>query len=86
MQNKDSQQAGDHPFPPRVLADFGGRRKTYERRLKRKSIGHHDRRDDQDRRSGFDRRGVFPQDPIEENMEKRKTNSASTTTRNAEIT
>lgn len=85
MQNKDSQKAGDHPFPPSVLADFGGRRKTYERRLKRKSIGHHNRRDDQDRRSGFDRRGVFPQDTAEDNLEKRKADSVSTMTRNAEI-
>jgi len=86
MQNKDSPQTGDHPFLPRVLADFGGRRKTYDRRHKRKSIGHHDRRDDHDRRSGFDRRGVFPPDPTEENLEKRKADSVSTTTRNAEIT
>ena len=85
MQNRESQQAGAHPLPPRVLADFGGRRKTYERRLKRKSIGHHDRRDDPNRRSGFDRRGVFPQDTAEDNLEKRKADSVSTMTRNAEI-
>ena len=85
MQNNEGQPASDHPLPPRVLADFGGRRKTFERRLKRKPIGQNDRRDDQNRRSGFDRRGVFPQDPIEKTVEKRKANSALTTARNAEI-
>lgn len=45
-------------IPPRVTGDFGGRRKTFERRLKRTSIDHYDRRDSDDRRSGYDRRGV----------------------------
>lgn len=85
MQNKESQPADTQPFPPRVLGDFGGRRKTYERRLKRQSIGHHDRRDDQDRRSGFDRRAVFPPDIAEDIRKKRKADAVSKTTPNPEI-
>lgn len=77
MQKIDGQQTGDCPSLPRVLADFGGRRKTFERRLKRKLIRYRDRRSDQDRRSGFDRRGVFPQNPVESNPEKRKNISNS---------
>lgn len=44
--------------PPRALADFGGRRKIFERRLRRARIDHPDRRSDADRRSGFDRRSM----------------------------
>ena len=58
--NNDKNEASirRHLIPPRVTGDFGGRRKTYERRLKRTSIDHSDRRDIDDRRSGYDRRGI----------------------------
>lgn len=46
-------------YPPRVVADFGGRRKIFERRLRQIPIEHADRRSGHDRRSGFDRRGTF---------------------------
>jgi hypothetical protein len=46
-------------YPLRVVADFGGRRKIFERRLRQIPIEHTDRRSGYDRRSGFDRRGTF---------------------------
>jgi DNA phosphorothioation-dependent restriction protein DptG len=49
--------------PPRVLADFGGRRKIFDRRLKQEDIDDFDRRSGQDRRSGFDRRSAVLDDP-----------------------
>jgi len=47
--------------PPRVLADFGGRRKIFDRRMKYRNIARNERRTDNDRRSGFDRRGALSQ-------------------------
>lgn len=41
---------------PRVIADYGGRRKVFERRLKQSDLSDADRRSGSDRRSGFDRR------------------------------
>lgn len=79
MQKKHNAQPDKLPSPPRVIADFGGRRKTFERRIKNKAITHNDRRDDGDRRSGFDRRGVFPQDNVELDTENRKNPPESTT-------
>ena len=46
---------------PRVLADFGGRRKVFERRLKQMAHKILDRRTGKDRRSGFDRRSAVNQ-------------------------
>ena len=45
-----------------VTADFGGRRKIFDRRLKQMPIRHKDRRRGRDRRSGFDRRSSQNQD------------------------
>jgi len=45
----------------RVSADFGGRRKILDRRIKQVAIAHNDRRSNSDRRSGFDRRSAVSQ-------------------------
>jgi hypothetical protein len=60
------------PDRPRVIADFGGRRKVLDRRSMLNEIQHPDpeRRSGKDRRSGFDRRGVLTQD-IDIKTEKR---------------
>jgi hypothetical protein len=57
--------------PPRVVADFGGRRKIFERRLRQIPIEHPDRRSGHDRRSGFDRRGTFEEN-IQHTPQRRK--------------
>jgi len=46
------------PEPPRVIADYGGRRKVFDRRIKPCEPDDADRRSGQDRRSGFDRRSA----------------------------
>jgi hypothetical protein len=56
--------------PPRVLADFGGRRKIFDRRMKNRIIARNERRSENDRRSGFDRRGALSQNN-EDAVEKR---------------
>lgn len=55
----DTDELAPSEGPPKVLADYGGRRKVFERRLTRAPIAHPDRRDGQDRRSGFDRRSTI---------------------------
>ncbi len=55
---------------PRVIADFGGRRKIFERRLKRTRIRHRERRNEMDRRSGFDRRSAKNQDECEDSFKR----------------
>jgi hypothetical protein len=45
--------------PPRVLADYGGRRKIFERRVDLLTGNKLERRSGADRRSGFDRRSTF---------------------------
>ncbi|MDA8139817.1 MAG: hypothetical protein M0036_14295 [Desulfobacteraceae bacterium] len=57
--------------PPLVVADYGGRRKIFERRLGDKTDQKKDRRSGQERRSGFDRRGIVEDDNLT-NSEKRK--------------
>lgn len=57
-QEGQSQAAG---ASPRVIADFGGRRKVLDRRLKQSTNDRQDRRSGKDRRSGFDRRGTLKQ-------------------------
>jgi hypothetical protein len=57
-------------LPPRVLGDFGGRRKIFERRIDLSVFNPLDRRSSEDRRSGFDRRSTLMA-PINE-TEKRK--------------
>lgn len=65
-------QAGEAgQVPPRVLADFGGRRKIFERRMRQNAITHRERRSDSDRRSGFDRRGALTQSDEDDIIEKR---------------
>ena len=56
----EQDNAIDQP-PARVLADFGGRRKIYERRMRQRAIARKERRSGNDRRSGFDRRGALSQ-------------------------
>lgn len=46
---------------PRAIADFGGRRRILDRRIKQEIIHHTERRSGKDRRSGFDRRGALTQ-------------------------
>jgi hypothetical protein len=45
----------------RVIADFGGRRRILDRRIKQETISHSERRCGKERRSGFDRRGALTQ-------------------------
>ena len=44
---------------PRVTADYGGRRKIFDRRSDLLPAGRTDRRSGNDRRSGFDRRSAL---------------------------
>ena len=46
---------------PRVLADFGGRRKILDRRMNPFGLPPMERRSGIERRSGFDRRGALSQ-------------------------
>ena len=48
-------------YPSKVIADFGGRRKIFDRRLRQIPIAHAERRSGGDRRSGFDRRSATGQ-------------------------
>ena len=58
----DLEQDSENDQPlPRVLADFGGRRKIFERRMKQRAIAHKERRSKDNRRSGFDRRSALSQ-------------------------
>ncbi len=45
--------------PPRVTADYGGRRKVFDRRRHQKPNENTERRSGKDRRSGFDRRSAL---------------------------
>jgi len=45
----------------KVIADFGGRRKIFDRRVRQIPITHAERRSGCDRRSGFDRRSASSQ-------------------------
>ena len=64
MADKPKEKIQSDPIPPRVVADFGGRRKVFERRLKPCEIDHRERRSRYDRRSGFDRRGALSQNDV----------------------
>ena len=59
MTDELKQDSETDKSPPRVLADFGGRRKIFDRRMKQRNIAHNERRAENDRRSGFDRRGAL---------------------------
>jgi hypothetical protein len=72
----EENQATRSTYPPRVVADFGGRRKIFERRLRQIRIEHADRRSGYDRRSGFDRRGTFGENI--QYMPQRRKNSRAT--------
>lgn len=65
MAEKPEQDTESEPIPPRVLADFGGRRKIFDRRMKQRAISHEERRSKKDRRSGFDRRGALNQNDVD---------------------
>jgi hypothetical protein len=54
----DNETASNGQSPPRTIADFGGRRKIFDRRLHQAPIDHPDRRSGKDHRSGFDRRSL----------------------------
>ncbi len=58
MKDETKKTENSIPLIPRVLADFGGRRKVFERRLKQAAINLLERRSGKDRRSGFDRRST----------------------------
>ena len=55
----DNETLEENVGQPRVIADYGGRRKILDRRKTQISIDHPDRRSGKDRRSGFDRRSAF---------------------------
>ncbi len=57
-QNSDSPKMGGLP---RVIADFGGRRKLLDRRLAPLPVDQRERRSGKERRSGFDRRAALNQ-------------------------
>jgi len=71
MTDKPVQKKSSTHNTPRVLADFGGRRKIFDRRLKQIHIDKHERRAVKDRRSGFDRRETLNQsaDTVPENRQ-----------------
>ncbi len=58
IQNSDSVKIGGLP---RVIADFGGRRKLLDRRLEPLPADQRERRSGKERRSGFDRRAALNQ-------------------------
>jgi hypothetical protein len=60
---------------PRVIADFGGRRRILDRRRKQEPIHHTERRCGTERRSGFDRRGALTQIGIIKSDKRHKFNT-----------
>ena len=70
---KPSQKAPEQESntPPRIIADFGGRRRLLDRRLTPSGTRLNERRSGKDRRCGFDRRSALNQD-IEIDPEKRQ--------------
>jgi hypothetical protein len=61
MTDKTQLETDLEQAPTRVLADFGGRRRIFDRRMRPRAIFHQNRRRRMDRRSGFDRRSAFSQ-------------------------
>jgi len=61
---------------PRVVADFGGRRQIFDRRVQPSNPPHFNRRSGEDRRTGFDRRGTLNQ-TSEDIVEKRRDSTAA---------
>ena len=61
MADKTQVETDQEQTPARVLADFGGRRKIFDRRMRPRAIFHQNRRRRMDRRSGFDRRSALSQ-------------------------
>jgi hypothetical protein len=61
MADKPDKDPPQQSEPPRVLADFGGRRRIFDRRIQARPIDHPERRSGKDRRSGFDRRAALNQ-------------------------
>jgi len=60
----------------KVIADFGGRRKIFDRRVRQIPITHAERRSGCDRRSGFDRRsGTGQKGDFTLELERRKNDS-----------
>ena len=62
MAQKSDQNSKTEQDLPRVIADFGGRRKIVDRRWNQTPQSGRERRSGKDRRSGFDRRGTLTQD------------------------
>ena len=56
-ENSDTNE--DETDMARVIADYGGRRKIFDRRRSQTPIKHPERRSGKERRSGFDRRSAF---------------------------
>lgn len=61
MTKKSDKKTSNKQKLPRVISDFGGRRKIFERRLRPTVDERKERRSGEDRRSGFDRRGTLSQ-------------------------
>jgi hypothetical protein len=61
MVDKTQAETDQEQTPARVLADFGGRRRIFDRRIRPRAIFHQNRRKRMDRRSGFDRRSALNQ-------------------------
>lgn len=68
--SSDNETVSSGQAPPRTTADFGGRRKIFERRLHQAPFDHPERRSGKDPRSGFDRRSLSD-DQLEDNPERR---------------
>jgi hypothetical protein len=68
--SSDDEKVSSGQSPPRTTADFGGRRKIFERRMHRAPFDHPDRRSGKDPRSGFDRRNLSD-DQTEDSPERR---------------
>lgn len=47
--------------PPRIIADYGGRRRLLDRRLNHSDTNEKERRSGKERRCGFDRRSALNQ-------------------------
>lgn len=57
--------------PPRIIADYGGRRRLLDRRVTHTSSNEKERRSGKERRCGFDRRSALNQSiEIEHNQRK----------------
>jgi hypothetical protein len=73
LSEKQAGTPSQAPNLSKVIADFGGRRKIFDRRVRQIPITHAERRSGCDRRSGFDRRSAIGQNG-DSALERRKNN------------